>query len=90
MTRSKGCGVEGRTDVAGDGGGKVELGAAINRAVKRLMAVARGLWSPSPLRGVVPTTCRENDHIKKRCPLTSFVTFPDKSVTAPALQGPCA
>ena len=32
MTRSKGCGVEGRTDVAGDGGGKVELGAAINRA----------------------------------------------------------
>ena len=34
MTRSKGCGVEGRTDVAGDGGGKVELGAAINRAAK--------------------------------------------------------
>jgi hypothetical protein len=26
--------VEGRTDVAGDGGGKVELGAAINRAAK--------------------------------------------------------
>ena len=32
MTQGKGCGLEGRTDVGGDGGGKLELGRAMNRA----------------------------------------------------------
>ena len=56
--RSKGCGVKGRTDVSGDGGGKLKFGGAINRAGEH----GRGALSQSHAACALVAHCSRATH----------------------------